>query len=626
MPALDDGIAETQLPTGPLVETDVLVVGTGPGGATAALALATLGVRTIVVSKYRWTANSPRAHLTNQRAIEVFRDLGIEDQCRAAASPYELIGDTIFCTSLAGDELGRLRSWGSGPEFSGDYWGASPSGFLDLPQNRLEPILVRNAIERGADVRFSTEYLSLTQDADGVTARVRDRINGYEYDIRAKYMIGADGARSKVARDIGLPFEGAMDVGGAMNVTFKADLSHLVAHRPAMLYWVVQPGCDIGGLGLGLVRMVQPWNEWLITWGYDIAGDPPQLDDDEAISIVRSLVGVPDLEVEILGYSLWGINDMHASRVSEGRVFCVGDAIHRHPPNHGLGSNTSLQDSYNLVWKLAAVLNGTAGPELLDTYDAERAPVAAQIVRRANESNRETGQLVSALGLDAGHSAEAMSEALEHRLAPTAAGAAQREAIHQGVWAKNREFNANGTELGQRYVSGAVVPEPFGSATPVDAEPQIDPEITYRPTTTPGARLPHAWVGNSRATHTLHDLVPYDGFAVITGITGKAWAEAAEAVAQRLGVTVRPIVIGPGEEVSDLYFTWTRVNEIAEDGVVLVRPDKHVAFRSRAMVENPEQVLEDALRTVLHRAPSDEASGAVAAGEPAAAAAPVGAL
>src|SRR5690606_29990304 len=157
----------------------------------------------------------------------------------------------------------------------------------------------------------------------------------------------------------------AMDIAGSMNITFKADLSHLVAHRPSVLYWVLQPGSDVGGIGAGLVRMVRPWDEWLIVWGYDIAGEPPQLDDDAAAAIVRQLVGQEDLDVEITGYSLWGNNRMYATHLQEGRVFCVGDAVHRHPPSNGLGSNTAVQDSYRseehtselqsretLVWRL----------------------------------------------------------------------------------------------------------------------------------------------------------------------------------------------------------------------------------------------------------------------------------
>src|SRR6185312_3406394 len=237
---------------------------------------------------------------------------------------------------------------------------ASPSLNCDIPQTLLEPILVKNATMRGTQSQFSTEYLSHTQDADGVSVRVLNRLTGAEYTIRAKYLIGADGARSKVAADIALPYEGQMDIAGSMNITFKADIAELVGHRPSVLYWVVQPGSNIGGIGAGLVRMVRPWNEWLIVWGFDIGEGTPEVSEDDARQVVRNLIGVPDLDVEITGISLWGNNEQYATHLQKGRVFCAGDAVHKHPPSNGLGSNTSIQDSYNLAWKLAAVLGGRA--------------------------------------------------------------------------------------------------------------------------------------------------------------------------------------------------------------------------------------------------------------------------
>ena len=131
-----------------------------------------------------------------------------------------------------------------------------------------------------------------------------------------------------------------MDIAGSMNIVFHADLTHLVEHRPSVLYWVLQPGSDIGGIGMGLVRMVRPWDEWLIVWGYDINQPPPEVDDEAAIRIVRSLVGDETIPVTIRSTSLWGNNKMYATRYREGRVFCMGDATHRHPPSNGLGSNT----------------------------------------------------------------------------------------------------------------------------------------------------------------------------------------------------------------------------------------------------------------------------------------------
>jgi 2,4-dichlorophenol 6-monooxygenase len=391
MSEFDDGIENTPLPDGAVVETDVLIVGSGPAGASAALALSTYGIPNIMITKYRWTANTPRAHITNQRAMEFFRDMGIEDEVKAVSTPHNLIGDTVFCSSFAGEEFGRILAWGTSPEREGDYVAASPTLNCDVPQNFLEPVLVSNATKRGTQTRFSSEYISHTQDSTGVTTIARDRVTGREYSIRSQYLIGADGARSKVAADIDLPFEGQMDIAGSMNITFKAELASLVDSRPSVLYWVVQPGANVGGIGAGLVRMVRPWNEWLIVWGYDISQPPPSLDHEAALEIVHSLLGTSDIAVEITGTSLWGNNEMFATSLQNGRVFCAGDAVHRHPPSNGLGSNTSVQDSYNLAWKLAAVLRGAASPTLLDTYTEERGPVAKQIVLRANKSSREFG-------------------------------------------------------------------------------------------------------------------------------------------------------------------------------------------------------------------------------------------
>jgi 2,4-dichlorophenol 6-monooxygenase len=514
----------------------------------------------------------------------------------AQGTGHDLMGETVFCSSLAGDELGRVRTWETAPERAADYLMASPSPNCDIPQTLLEPILVGHAASRGSRIRFDTEYVGLVQDGDGVTVTVRDRTTGHEYVIRAKYVLGADGGRSQVAEDVGLPFEGEMDLAGSMNIVFHADLSHLVAHRPSVLYWVLQPGSDVGGIGLGLVRMVRPWNEWLTVWGYDISQPPPQVDDAEAVRIVHQLIGDDSVPVTIRSTSLWGNNKRYATRYRAGRVFCLGDAVHRHPPSNGLGSNTSIQDAYNLAWKLAHVLRGTAGEGLLDSYDAERAPVGKQIVLRANKSIEEFGPIFAALGLLGESDPEVMRRHIAARADNTPEAAAQRADLRKALELKNYEFNAHGVELGHRYASTAVVAD----GTP---EPGYDrdPELYYHPTTWPGARLPHVWLGRAGRRVSTHDLAGKGRFALFTGISGEAWAAAAEEVAAELGIELVAHVVGPGREHIDLYDDWARTREVGESGCVLVRPDAHVGWRRHDLAADPAAELTRVLRALLSR-------------------------
>jgi 2,4-dichlorophenol 6-monooxygenase len=579
------------------VSTDVLVIGSGPAGASAALFLATYGVDHLVITKYRWTANTPRAHITNQRTVEILRDMGIESDIKAQGTPDALMGDTVFCSSLAGDEIGRVRTWGTHPARKADYTLASPSEHCDLPQTLLEPILIGHAAERGSRIRFDTEYLSLKQDGDGVTVAVRDRLSGQIYSIRAKYVIGADGGRSQVARDVELPFEGKMDLAGSMNIVFHADLTKYVEHRPSALYWVLQPGSNIGGIGMGLVRMVRPWDEWLVVWGYDIDRPPPQVDDAMATKIVHDLIGDDTIPVTIRSISLWGNNKMYATRYRRGRVFCAGDAVHRHPPSNGLGSNTSIQDSYNLAWKLAAVLSGNAGAGLLDSYDAERAPVGRQIVMRANKSIEEFGPIFDALGFTTtDHPAEQIAN-MRARVEDTPRATAQRAALREALELKDYEFNAHGVELGQRYVSRAVIAD----GTP---EPEFtrDPVLYYHPTTWPGARLPHCWLGRDGHRVSTHDITGKGRFAVLTGISGQAWIQAAAGAARCLRIDIDAHVIGPGRQYTDVYDDWSRLREVTEAGCVLVRPDAHIGWRAHELPVDPEKELTEALARLLDRA------------------------
>lgn len=580
-----------------MIETDVLIVGSGPAGSTAAALLSMYGVSNLVITKFNWTCRTPRAHITNQRTMEVLRDLGVEERVQLEASPQNIMGNNVFCTSLAGEELGRLQTWGTHPARQADYDLASPSRICDMPQNLLEPILVGAAASKGSRICFNWEYLSLTQDATGVTVIAKDHVSGLEHTIRAKYVIGADGGRSKVAADIGLPMEGKMGVAGSMNIIIEADLSRFVAHRPSVLYWVMQPGSDVGGIGMGLVRMVRPWDEWLLIWGYDIHSPPPKLTDAMATEIAHNLIGDSSVPVRIKSTSVWTVNDMYATKNTVGRVFCMGDAVHRHPPSNGLGSNTSIQDAYNLAWKLALVLRGKAGESLLDSYDAERSPIAKQIVKRANKSIGEFGQIFDALGLLSTKDPEQMKRNMSALKEDSEAAVTQREQLRTAIAFKSYEFNCHGVELNQRYRSSAVVED----GTP-EPEYRRDAELYYQATTWPGARLPHVWLEQGTKRVSTLDLAGHGRFALLTGIAGGNWVEAARTVSAETGVEIAPFVIGPGRDVVDVFGAWAEVREISEAGCVLVRPDQHVAFRQLMRASDPTAILRAAMKRILGEA------------------------
>lgn len=577
-----------------IIETDVLIVGSGPAGLTTAVGLASHQVNHIVITKYQWTANTPRAHITNQASMEIFRDYGIEADVMEKATEHSYMGDTVFCTSLVGEEIGRIRTWGIHPRREADYVLSSPTLNCDIPQDLLEPILLTRAAEQGSKVRFSTEFVSYVEDSTGVTTTVLDRVSGVEYQIRSKYLIGADGGRSKVVEQAGLPMEGQMDVAGSMNIVFKADLTKFVAHRPSVLYWVLQPGSTIGGIGLGLVRMVRPWNEWLIVWGYDITKPAPEVTDEMAISVVRNLVGDQSLEVEITSTSVWGNNKMYAKEYNKGRIFAMGDATHRHPPSNGLGSNTSVQDAYNLAWKLAYVLKGKAGDALLNSYTAERAPVGKQIVLRANKSIEEFGAILEALDVLGTNDPVVMRRNIEARRDNTPEGAKRRDDLRKALELKDYEFNAHGVEMGQRYVSSAIVSD----GTPEPAYTQ-DPELFYHPTTWPGARLPHVWLGKDGYKVSTKDLGGQGRFALFTGISGGEWENAANKVSVELGIKIAPYIIGPGHTYTDLYDDWARIREVSEAGCVLVRPDNFVGWRSHDLPNDPYTALLQTMKSLL---------------------------
>ena len=580
------------------INTDVLIIGTGPAGSASAALLSSYGIDNMVINRYRWLANSPRAHITNQRTMEVLRDLGNEVEAEAYmhATDQELMGTNVFCESLSGEELGRLQTWGNHPNSKAEHLLSSPTFMNDLPQTFMEPLLFKTACSRGTQARMSCEYQNHIEDEEGVLTTILDRLTNEKFTVRSKYLIGADGGNSKVVENTGLPIEGEMAIAGSINFLFKADLTKYVAHRPSVLYWVMQPGSNVGGIGMGVVRMVRPWNEWLAIWGYDINGPRPELSDNEAKEIIRDLVGDRKLDIDLQGVSYWTNNDAYATQLSKGRVFIMGDAAHRHPPSNGLGSNTSIQDAFNLCWKMALVLKGQAGETLLDSYNAERAPIAKQIVTRANKSIGEFGPIFEALGLIGHTDPEIMKANMIKRCNNDEQAAEQRRKLREAIAFKKYEFDAHGVEMNQRYDSTAIFKD--GQPDPGFVE---DEELHYQPTTWPGARIPHIWLfenSTGKKVSTL-DLTGKGKFSIITGIGGEDWLVAAKEIEKDTGIFIRTVMIGPRHEIADHTGDWARASDISDNGCLLVRPDQHIAWRAHKLTENPTLDMYNAIKLIL---------------------------
>ena len=578
------------------VEVPVLIVGAGPAGLALSAALSRYGVGHLLVERHRGTAHTPRAHIINQRTVEILRHLGISDRFHAVATPQHLMANNLWVTTLAGREVARSETWGTSAERAADYRAASPEPMANCPQTVLEPMLLAASRDLGADIRFGWEFIHLTEDQDGVTSVIQERDGEATLTVRSGYVVGADGARSRVLGQAGLTVEGPDDLARAANIWFRADLSRYMAHRPGVLTWNVMPG-PLPPLRLGTLICHKPFTEFVLAFMYDPEQVPlDAMGTGELRERINALVG-EEVDAEILGVAGWQVRAQIAPAYSAGRVFAMGDAVHRHPPTNGLGLNMSIADAYNLGWKLALVLAGRAGASLLDSYSAERQPVGAQGVQRAITSLQEGAAVEAALGYEPGQAAEAGWEALDTLYEPGPAGDERREALRKAIELSNYQFNAHGVELGYRYRSDAIVDD--GSPDPI---PPRDPQLYYQATTRPGARVPHARLERDGVPVSSLDLVDDLGFALLTGVGGKAWDRAAADASARTGVPVRAHVIGGRDGVTDPYGEWAGVREVEVTGCVLVRPDRHVAWRSMRHTPDSARQLPGVVEQALGRA------------------------
>ena len=582
-------------------QVPVLIVGGGGAGLTASMLLARQGIDHLLISARPGTSNLPKAHVLNQRAMEVLEDCGVAAAIAERSTPAEQMAATAFYAGFAGPEdygrrLARLEAWGAGGE-NENWREASPWRQLNLPQIRLEPILKAGAEERSPDrIRFNHELLSLEQDADGVTARVRDNGTGREYSVRCEYLLGADGGR-RVAGQIGVKYEGLGVVTETATLHVSADFSAWARDPDVLLRWIYSPqsGILVVMVPMGPDRWGPDSEEWVIHVNYPV--DDPRAQSDEAVEAdVRNAIGLPDAPMAIHKVTRWSVDAVIASAFRVGRVFLLGDAAHRHPPTGGLGLTSAIHDAQNLCWKVAAVLAGHASPELLDTYEPERRSSDERNARRSLENAVNHFAIGDALGVSHENSEEENWASLRRMWSGRPEDAEHRSNVLRLMRQQSMEFNELNVEFGYTYESGAVVPDGGPKPQPVD-------EIrVYEPSTMPGAPLPHAWIDDEEGRRRpLKDLVAPGRFLLIAGEDGEGWCDAARQLADA-GLPLDAVRIGHTD--GDLYdprCSWTRRRQIEPDGAVLIRPDRFVGWRSRCASESPRAELHEALSQILAR-------------------------
>ncbi|MEV0621930.1 FAD-dependent monooxygenase [Nonomuraea sp. NPDC050404] len=520
----------------------VLVVGGAYTGLSTALGLASRGVRPLLVERRPTTSTLPKAWGLNARTMELLCTVpGMEEELKAAigdaALPQLRNGASLVDSKLAEIDTAPLLAM---------MKALTPAPACFLSQATIEKIMRARAEHFGADLRYGTELVSWTQDADQVTATLRDVSDGSEYTVRADYLVAADGHTSPIRNQLGVAVEGGGKVGHIYVVTFEADLS---AHFEEGRFSIV----GIPGTGTSIIYDGSTLTLWV-----DYLPDQGQTDADfteeRCLERVRRAVGIPDLECRIVNARPFALNHQLAERFRVGRVLLAGDAAHACPPVGGQGGNLAIQDGYDVAWRLALVLTGQAGPALLDNYQAERRPVVNLTLERE----------VALLSVSEGRIL-ATSDPTQPIPTP-------------------REF------LGFRYHSPAIRTEPDD-----DGSLQEDPGT---PTGRPGCRAPHVELTRDGRTLSTHHLFGRE-FVLLTDVTGADWADAAAKAADRQGITITTHRIGDG--LQDEAGAWHTRYDVEPGGAVLVRPDSVIAWRSRTAAANPAHELDEALTAILAR-------------------------
>ena len=531
-----------------LKRTPVLIAGGGPVGLALASELAWRGISCILVEQGDGKGEFPTTNLVNTRTCEHLRRWGIADQVRYRSGfPPDYPRNYVFVTRINGYELARFDHPPNGDPNSRSPH--SPEGRLWVSKPFFDPILHQHVKSLPAvEVRYGTSLESFRHDRDRLVAQVVDSQTGQKDVIEANYLVGCDGGKSTVRRQLGIRMEGNFVEGQNLAILFRSSQLLSNRHGKAVMYQVVNERT------LGAVATVDGRELWRV----NLRGiRPGQLQSLDTAQFVRDALG-PDIPFEILSVWPWDAHRVVAEHYGTERVFLAGDAAHLLWPAGGFGMNTGIGDSVDLGWKLAAVLQGRGGARLLHSYEPERRPIGIRNVNEAGDMRADSDTQIPISAL--------LGEDSEQ-------GKQLRAKAHDAILrtrAKEFQYDSAGVELGYRYEDSPIC---IADGTP----PPPEDHAAYIPTTWPGARAPHVWLRDGRSTLDLFGR----GFVLLDLSAKKIDASAFTSAANKAHLPLEVIALDEPE-----------VREVYERPLVLVRPDGHVAWRGDSLPHDPAKVID----------------------------------